>query len=287
MDYRETAGAIKALKIQGAQQIALAGAKSLSGCRSIEELKRAAALLEASRPTEPSLRNALGFILSGFSKVNFQRQLKDKIAHVENYFEKANQEIAMCGARLIKQGFVVFTHCHSSAVMGILIKARHNGIKFIVHNTETRPFFQGRVTAKELARENIEVVHFVDSAARQALKKADLMLVGADAITSEGFVVNKVGTEMYAEVANSYQIPVYVCTPSWKFDGKTKFGFEVELEERYSKEVWDKPPRGVRISNVVFDKTHPRLITGIVSEFGVTTLADFIDQVKSTYEWIV
>ena len=273
MNCEETAKAIRELKIQGAQQIALSAAKSLKSCRNKLELKKGIRILIAARPTEPALRNALAYATrAGFNQVR-------------QYFKDSNEKIALYGSRKIKHGYVVFTHCHSSTVVQVLVKARKR-VRFSVHNTETRPFLQGRITARELSRAGIKVTHFVDSAARLALKGADIMMIGCDAVTAEGFIVNKIGSEMFAEIADSYQIPVYVCTNGWKYDGRTSQGWDEVLESRFSKEVWPRPPRDVQISNRVFEIIHPRLITGVISEFGITTVQGFIEQVTSTYQWI-
>jgi len=148
-------------------------------------------------------------------------------------------------------------------------KCRRNGKKFVVHNTETRPNLQGRKTAAELASLGIKVVHFVDSAARLALKKADIMLIGCDALTSEGKIVNKIGSELFCEAASRMQVPVYVCCTSWKFDLKTLFGYEETIEKRGASEVWNNPPRNVVIDNHAFERVDPRLVTGLITELGV------------------
>ena len=181
---------------------------------------------------------------------------------------------------------IVFTHCHSNTVIAIFKEAKKERKNFTVYNTETRPLFQGRLTAKELSREGISVRHFIDSAARLALKEVDLMLIGADAITSEGKVINKIGSEMFAEFAEKFDIPVYSCTDSWKFDPKTVFGYEEEIEKRGAREVWAEAPKGVIVDNCVFEKINPDLITGIISELGVYKPTIFIEEVKRTYPWM-
>ena len=115
--------------------------------------------------------------------------------------------IASSGAGLIRDGMAVFTHCHSSTAVGVLLEAHRRGIRFKVFNTETRPRFQGRVTASELAAAGIEVIHMVDSAAKVALDGADLFLFGADAILPSGYLVNKVGTGIFCVVASRYDVP--------------------------------------------------------------------------------
>src|SRR3989344_4927968 len=231
---------IKSIKVQGAYHIAIAAVKAYMKAK---DKKKAVKKLVASRPTEPMLRNSLMYV----EKMGGGKELLMKL-------EEDLKKIIEYGSEKIKDGMIVYTHCHSSIVNDILIHAKKSGKKFEVHVTETRPFFQGRLTAKQLSAARIPVTLFVDSAARLALKKADLMMIGADAITAEGYVINKIGSELVADVANNYQIPVFVCTHSWKFDPKTIFGFDEEIERREAKEIWKNPPRGVKISNYVFEK---------------------------------
>ena len=146
--------------------------------------------------------------------------------------------------------------------------------------------YQGRKTATELAKAKIRVRLFTDSSGRFALKKANLALFGADAITSEGEIINKMGTEMYADIAEKYDIPVYFCTNSWKYDPMTVFGFEEAIERREAREVWNRPPKGVEISNLAFEIVEPELATGIISELGDYSPTTFIEEVKKNYPWI-
>jgi len=264
---------IKTMRIQGAENIARAAIVAWSKAK---DKKKASEKLAKARPTEPMLRNALRYL--------------EKFGDAESLLKKLDEDrkkIEEIGSKKIQNNSIVYTHCHSSTVTSIIKKAWRDGKKFEVHVTETRPFFQGRITAKELAAEGIPVTLFVDSAARLALKNADIMLIGCDAITAEGIVINKIGSELFAEIANKYDIPVYVATHSLKFDPLTFFGFEVEIERRASKEVWNKPPKGVKISNYVFEKINPKLITGIISELGVLKPETFIQEVKKAYKWLI
>lgn len=263
---------IRRMKIQGAFRIAVAAIKAMSLAKGKKE---AARKLIASRPTEPMLRNSLRYLEKYPKTKNLAEKLKvdqDKI--IKYAFEK-----------IPKKG-IVYTHCHSSIVNEILKNAKKRGKRILVTVTETRPFLQGRITAKELAKAKIHVILFVDSAARQAMKKADVMLIGADAITSEGYVINKIGSELMVDTANHYQIPVYVCTHSWKFDPHTVFGFEEKIEERATKEIWNRPPKGIKISNYVFEKIDPEKITGIISELGVFRPTTFVEEVRKNYKWM-
>ena len=293
---------IKSLKIQGAQNIAKQAAnailyRSVSNKAKeseilIKDLLKSKESLFKTRTTEPTLRNALNYITKDLDKSNgldtqeIKTKLKSRVKFVLDFFNKADKKIFDFGAKKIKKGSIVYTHCHSSTVMGIIKNAWNNKKRFEVHNTETRPRFQGRLTAKELARLHIPITHYVDSAMRFAIKKADIVLIGADAITVEGKIVNKVGSELVAETAANYDVPIYVCTNSWKFDPATIFGFDEPIEKRYSKEVWQKPPKGVKIDNFAFEKIDPQLIDGIISEIGVFSPTNFFYAINKKYPWM-
>ena len=135
--------------------------------------------------------------------------------------DDSREQTAEIGAKRIQDGMTVFTHCHSSTVTRLLAKAKQGGKNFKVICTETRPAFQGRITAKEMVELGIETTFIVDSAARTFMPKADLVIVGADAITSEGNVVNKIGTGGLAVLAHEARKPFYVVSELLKFDPVT------------------------------------------------------------------
>jgi len=290
---------IKELKVQGAQNIARSSlyalkqkastSKSITKGRFLTELNQAKAQLFSSRSTEPCMRNCLNYVLTRLDESNLSALKAEFYARIEKallHLETTEEKIAEIGSTKIKSGITLFTHCHSSTVINILKKAKQQQKFFEVHNTETRPLFQGRITAQELSKLGIPVTLFVDSAARFALKKSDIMLIGADAITSEGKVINKIGSELFAEIANKFDIPVYVCTDSWKFDAASVFGYEEDIEIRKSNEIWKRPPKGVKIHNYAFEKIDPYLITGIISELGIYRPEIFVEELKRNYSWM-
>jgi len=283
--YSETIQKIKSLEIQGAENIAVAGvrafAEKLKETQDETLLKKYIEELSNLRVTEPALRNALHYCL-----LNYKKDPKVTDSAI-NYFETAKERIAEIGAKKIQNGMTVFTHCHASTVTKILIKAWEQGKRFTVRNTETRPKYQGRKTAEELAKVGIPVIHSVDSAGRMGMRKSDIFLFGADAITAEGNVVNKIGTTMFVEFANLYQIPVYSCTNSWKFDPATIGGADEPIEERAASEVWENPPKGVQIINPAFELTPADKISGIITELGVFKPETLVSEIQKAYPWMV
>ena len=284
---------IKSLEVQGAENIAVFSLEILKSELNkskeeypIEKLSIIKEKLVETRPTEPCMRNSLNYLFCDMHGGPIKRQLNKKIDFLLKHFEESGKIIAAIGSKKIRSGMVVFTHCHSSSVIDVLLRAKKQGRRFEVYNTETRPLMQGRTTAKELAKAGIKVTHFIDSAARLAIKEADIVLLGADAITCEGKVVNKIGSELYAETAKNFDVPLYICTNSWKFDPKSVFGFDEEIEKRHAREIWAKSPKNIKISNYAFELINPNLITGIISELGIYNPYVFIEEVKKFYPYL-
>jgi ribose 1,5-bisphosphate isomerase len=285
----DVAKRIKSLQIQGARNIAKAAIESIifqvtkSKAKTRQELYsellEAADSLAAARPTEPMLRNAVSDAISfTFMQIrthpeNDVWELKSAIlSEAKSYLprmEAGHSRICDYGSRLIQDGALVVTHCHSSTVTGILRRAHEYGTKFSVVCFETRPRFQGRLTAAELCAAGIDTTLAVDGAMAQFLRKADLCMVGADAITSMGDLINKVGTSSLAKIARVENVSFYSAAELYKYDPLTLFGNREKIEERDTAEVWDKPPKGLKIRNPAFDATAARYINGYVTEMGV------------------
>jgi len=264
---------IKNLKIQGAEHIARA---AIDAWESTEDKRNASKLLLKARPTEPMLRNIIKY-LNKFNKPESARF----------YIDNGLELIAKYGSRLIKNNYIIYTHCHSSTVEAILERAKKEGKRFEVHVTETRPNYQGRITATNLARRGIRVRYFVDSAALIAIKNADLMLIGADLITPFGEVANKIGSGLFAKVANMLDIPVYVAAHALKFDAKATYGMISSMESRGAKEVWRHHPKNIRIANPAFEFIDKENITSIISEFGLVSPEMLTQSIKERYTWLL
>jgi ribose 1,5-bisphosphate isomerase len=267
---RLTAERIRALDIQGATAIArsalLAYAQDLAENREADRPALLRLLVEA-RPNEPMLRNLLARFDSEASNLN-GRALVDLAEEMLDRLDAEEEELHRQGAQLVEEGAKIFTHCHSSSAVGILLRAHREGKRFRVFTTETRPRFQGRITARELARAGIPVDHSVDSAAKYALDGASLFLFGADAILPSGFLLNKVGTGIFCVVARHYGVPTYSATHTLKV---VHDRMDERVEERDRREVWDDPPEGVTIRNPAFDRVNLKYVSGIVTEKGILT----------------
>jgi translation initiation factor 2B subunit (eIF-2B alpha/beta/delta family) len=255
---------IKSVKIQGARNVAKAALKAYQLIPNKNSKKK----LFSLRPTEPMMENILDLASKNkFQEIQF---------HFDDVRDKINKEVF----RLIKKDDVIFTHCHSTNVINSLIYSRKKGKKFQVYNTETRPLFQGRKTAKQLKRAGIKVTIFVDSALgialsrEQGTRKADKVFLGADALVKKG-VINKVGSEVIARIARAEKIPVYIIADSWKFTNKY-----VPIEQRELNEVWDNAPKKIKIKNPAFEFVKKKYITGIISEYGLMPYGKFVKKAR-------
>ena len=266
---------IKQLKIQGAENISTAAILAMQHeIKKSEDYRKASEnamkKLVTARPTEPQLENYLYYIneyAKNYPKSETLREIKQILKEKKLIRNKIFQN----GSKLIKNKMTIFTHCHSSTVIGTLKKSKK---KFQVYNTETRPILQGRKTSKELAKARIPVTHFIDSASRIALKDSDIMLLGADSITHNR-VYNKIGSELMALTAKNYSVPVYICSSLWKFNNHRE-----TIEERPISEVWKRPPKGVKVKNFAFEKISFKLIKGIICEEGILKPKKFVKRAR-------
>lgn len=261
--FEEILNNIKSIQIQGARNVAKSALEAYFLFPSKNSKKR----LLKSRPTEPMMVYVLDLAEKGIPK-------KDILNHFDYAQEKINRSVF----KLIKNKDKIFTHCHSTNVVNALIYSKNKKRNFKVFNTETRPLFQGRKTAKELRRAGIEVMIFVDSAGAFVIEKqnkkdkiyVNKVFLGADALLNGG-IINKIGSGMFAEIAYKNKIPVYIIADSWKFTKDF-----VKIEQRNLNEVWDKAPKNVKISNPAFEFIPRKYISGIVTEFGLMKYNNFV-----------
>lgn len=299
---KKTAKDIKSIKIQGATNLAEAAIKALehvaktskakTKSQIVSELEKAKILLYATRPTEPLMRNSLRFIVSSAkeSKLEEIYDLKKLVSvagkDVLDKIEYAKTKISEFAGNKIEDGMTIFTHCHSSTVIGAFKHAKAQGKKFSVICTESRPLFQGRTTAKELVQMGIPVTMIIDSNVSGIIKQADIVMVGADMITSDLNFVNKIGTQNVAYGAKRVGIPLYVCTDLAKFDPETMFGKTEEIEQRSPDEVWKGAPKKLKIVNPAFDIVPRGLVTAYITQEGVLAPESVLDIINEKYSWI-
>ncbi|MDZ7789763.1 MAG: S-methyl-5-thioribose-1-phosphate isomerase [Xanthomonadales bacterium] len=197
---------------------------------------------------------------------------------------EANRTMARAGAGLIEAGSGVLTHCNTGSLatggigtaLGVVAEGWRQGRVDRVYADETRPWLQGsRLTAWELARLGIPFRIVVEGAAASLMASGtvDWVITGADRITANGDVANKIGTCMLAVLARHYGVRMMVVAPSSTVDPQLASGSDIEIEQRDAAEIWraaglDQAPPGFDAWNPVFDVTPAGLIDCIVTDQG-------------------
>ena len=279
-DVASVVRAIRQLRVRGAPAIGVAAAYAMAmAWRNGDDLEQAAAELRGARPTAVNLAWAVDRMLDAWSH---GKDLVDEALAIHEEDRAMCEAIGRHGAPLIEPGSRVLTHCNAGALavshLGTatapMYLAHEAGVRFQVYVDETRPVLQGsRLTSWELTEAGIDHTLICDSAAAHLMADGgiDLILVGADRVTTNGDTVNKIGTRALAIIANYHGVPFYVACPSSTFDPSTATGADVTIEERPAAEVTADIPAvaGVKVRNPAFDVTPADLVTGYVTEFGV------------------
>lgn len=239
-----------------------------------------------TRPTA----NSIKYVISTMTDVNNPENAITYALELLNIDIERNRKIGFFGKEIIKNRYNVITHCNAGALatagygtaLGVLKAAHDDGINFFVYVDETRPFFQGsRLTAYELLYEKIDFTIICDSAASFIMKSmhVDVAIVGADRITGNGDVINKIGTYGLAIAAKEHSVPFYVAAPTYTFDFSIDNGYDVPIEYRDASEIKNLEdlliaPIEAKALNPSFDVTPAKFISGYITEEGIYSIND-------------
>ena len=318
-NFRETARAITDMIVRGAGAIGATAAYGLAqGALAFRggDLKKFSAHIETVYQTLAETRP------TAVDPVNAMNDMRREMARGETVAERqslalaaaeefANEDVRHCGeigrhgAKLIRNGMRILTHCNAGWLAFVdigtatapLYAAQAQGRKFHVFCDETRPRSQGAtLTAWELAQQKISHQIIADNAAGHLMQRGeiDLVIVGSDRVLGRtGEVANKIGTYTKAVLAARHKIPFYAAIPLSTIDWNLRRGFDIPIEDRHESEVlgaWGvlstpssilHPPSSarrayVRVANPTsgarnpgFDVTPAELITGIITPAGI------------------
>ncbi|MFI8983295.1 S-methyl-5-thioribose-1-phosphate isomerase [Ectopseudomonas khazarica] len=300
------ADAIRDMVVRGAPAIGIAAAYGLvlaarsrlqAGGDWRAALEVDFARLEQSRPTAVNLSWALQRMRERLARLKDDeqalQQLEAEAIGIHASDREANLTMAQLGMELIRkhQGNpqVLLTHCNAGALatggfgtaLGVIRAAHLEGLVEHVYVDETRPWLQGaRLTAWELAGDGVPVSLNADAAAAHLMKTKGItwVIVGADRITANGDVANKIGTYQLAVNAMHHGVRLMVVAPSSTIDMNLESGEDILLEERDGRELLDvaghRMAADVHAVNPVFDVTPADLVDYIVTEKGVVERPD-------------
>lgn len=299
---------IKDLNIQGATNVAIATVEGMkifieeSNITDKElfykELVRVGDKLAKARLNEPLAENAVKYVSYTF-KQHFSdlHSLNDMKQQLEGYCDEylfkisdSKRAIIDLGIPSVKNFDNVLTHCHSSTAVAVIKEIAQGNTSFEVVCTETRPKFQGRITAKSLLDSGISTTLIADSAAESfAIGRGsvpiEVLFIGCDEITLDGYCINKIGSWGIATAMKLAGKPVYVVSPLLKVNPVITHK-EVLIEIRESSELWSEAPKALKMFNPAFEIVDKDLITGFMTEFGIIKPEEIKDIVRVKYPWL-
>jgi S-methyl-5-thioribose-1-phosphate isomerase len=286
--------ALQRLAVRGAPAIGVTGALAVAMAArtagDAEQLGIDAARLRAARPTAVNLAWAVDRVMA-LAEHGAPRMLDAAVAMLDEDIA-TNRTLSHHGADWIERhvaprsagGYVLHTHCNAGGLacvewgtaLGVVRALHERGRVAEVFVDETRPLLQGaRLTAWELQQMGIPYRIVADGAAASIVARGlvDAAVVGADRITANGDVVNKVGTYSLALACARAGVPLMVAAPESTRDPSTATGADVHIEERAEHEVLFAggtrvAPEGAHAANPAFDVTPADLVTVTVTESG-------------------
>lgn len=310
----EMVHAIKFMQVRGAPLIGASAAYGVA--LAVQEnpddhhLAKAAQLLLDSRPTAVNLRWAVNRMLNRLQPLDSESRCKAAWEEADIICDedvRQNHQVGQHGLTLIKEAaknknnniFNVLTHCNAGwlatvdwgTALAPIYAAHDAGLNIHVWVDETRPRNQGAsLTAWELGKHGVPHTIISDNTGGHLMQhgQVDMVIVGADRVTSKGDVCNKIGTYLKALAAFDNQVPFYAAVPSPTIDWSIEDGLsDIEIELRDGNEVHymtglttEGTMETVRITpehsiaiNPAFDVTPAKLVTGIITERGVCTPA--------------
>jgi len=275
--------AIRDMVVRGAPAIGATAAYAMAQAKMHnDDLTAAAKRLKATRPTAYDLFHAVDYMTNEICSGS------DALESAKNYVNGIVAEcrqIGIIGEKLLGKRCRIMTHCNAGALATVdygtalapMRAAHEKGKKLFVYVSETRPRLQGaKLTSWELKNEGIEHAVIADGASGYFLTRGDvdIIITGADRITSSGDAANKIGTYEKAVLAKENGIPFYIAAPISTFDFSIRKGCRINIEERDQDEVLIINGKritapGVRAMNPAFDVTPAKYITGFITAYGI------------------
>jgi len=308
----------QAIGVTGAYSVLLAAAENRKSTKkkTVDAVLAAGEVIREARPTAVNLSwavdrmcNAAKNALKKAGDVYAQLKQEADDIFVEDIF--ISRALGENGTRLIGNGDVILTHCNAGSLattyggsaMGVIEYAFSRGKDIKVVSKETRPRSQGfKLTLWELKTAGIPVAGISDNMVSSSFQKFGInrVLVGADRITKDGCVANKVGTDDIARMVAFYNVP-FVVAASYSTLDMENTGDSIPIEEREKDEVFlpyhyesiekkkngliskdaldywppeeiistEMEPGKVTLYNPAFDVTDSRLISNIILDLGI------------------
>lgn len=299
-EVKKIAKDIEDIVIQGATDIARQAcivmekqlrASKLKDTKKLEKFfDKASSMLIWARETEPLLRNAMKYARFKIHEWCDADGVADAFEEYLWWIAREDKIRPSIWADLIEQWDNIFTHCHSSSVVEILVKANDCGKNIHVYNSETRPLYQWRKTSRELVAAWVQDTMVTDSSAAffidnlyENVIDINKVFLGSDCIKPDGSTINKVWSFAIWLSAWHSGIPLYIVWSLLKVDVEQI----IWIEERSWRELWPEAPEWLNIINYAFDVIPHKCITWIITEFGIIRPEKLMKEIEKHYPWML
>jgi methylthioribose-1-phosphate isomerase len=244
----------------------------------VEAVRQAARRLVATRPTNNGIRDVVAELLA---VAEAGGDVERAAGALTERYRAGYRALGEHAAPLIPDGATVLTHCWADAYLTETVAAvLRAGKRIEAICTETRPYLQGaRLTAESLAEMGVPTRLITDGMAAHLMSRGEVstFVTGADRVTMDGAVVNKIGTLQIAVAAQAFGVPFVALVQAP--DRQAATADDVELEDRDGDEVLHVLGRRTASSRVTgvypaFDVTPPRVVSVVVTDRGRFAPAD-------------
>jgi translation initiation factor eIF-2B subunit delta len=245
------------------------------------------------RPHSVTMGNAFTFLKLAVANLDrdmdigqVKEDLCDSIdAYIQERIEFADKAICKHASKKIVDGDVILTYAKNEVIQQILTSVKKKSdTQFRVILVDSRPMLDGKDMLDTLNKAGIECSYIMFNAVSYVMKEVTKVFLGASALMSDGSIFSRVGTAGVALIARNYNVPVLVCTETYKISHRVQMesitGNELgnpnelisnscttESESPLLKNWRDDP--NLRLLNPIFDLTPSEFVSGIVTEMGI------------------
>lgn len=271
-EYLERANRIATDNVSSAQQVLkdtldLLYDFSVENCRAeafIKELRSLSTTLSNAQSQMSALSNICRLVISASDKL----KAEEMCSYLDVLLRKVGEAAPKAAAeasKLIVDGGQYATLSQSEFVLRSFERAAAQNRFATVFAMESRPLFEGRQTARALKKMGHRPILVSDASIGTFIEQIDAVFVGADAILSDGTLINKIGSYALAAACAASGKKFYTVTSVLKFDSQKNADSFVNKEES-AHEIFANPEFEVR--NLYFDKVSPGLVTALMTEIG-------------------
>lgn len=241
------------------------------------------------RPSMAPIINTIGYFLHDLDSYNKKELLERFETFHQNREKRGNALLSSFNSFLDnyrEKPLTIMLISYSTTILKCIKQSKRNDFTFYI--LEARPLLEGRRTAEKLSLD-FETHLITDSSMGKFIKSVDILLIGIDSILRDGSIVNKIGSHPLACIAADNDKKVFAVGDSYKYNLKSHFGKDIIVEDKPIYEVYSKRIKKEKfhVHNYYFDITPSKYLNGIISDLGMLTIPEFLEEVVEVIplEW--